>query len=51
LLAAASSSRVEAAQLAYQYDKDVKAVDDQHSTAMHLLDDGRLRNRAPRRRR
>jgi ankyrin repeat protein len=36
-LAAASSSRVEAAKLAFEYDKDINAMDDQHSTAMHLL--------------
>jgi ankyrin repeat protein len=36
LLAAAGSSRVEAAKYAYQFDKDVNAVDDQKSTAMHL---------------
>jgi len=36
LLAAASSSKVEAARYAFEFDKDVNAVDDQNSTAMHL---------------
>jgi hypothetical protein len=36
LLAAAGSSRVEAAKYAYEFDKNVTAVDDTKSTAMHL---------------
>jgi ankyrin repeat protein len=36
LLAAAGSSRVEAAKYAYEFDKDVTAVDDTKSTAMHV---------------
>jgi ankyrin repeat protein len=35
LLAAAGSGHVEAARYAYQFDQDVKAVNDQGSTAMH----------------
>ncbi len=35
-LAAASSSRVDAAKFAYEFDKNIKALDDQDSTAMHL---------------
>ena len=34
-MAAAGSGHVEAAQYAYEFDKDVNAVDDQGSTAMH----------------
>jgi ankyrin repeat protein len=36
LLAAAGSSHVEAARYAYEFDKNVTAVDDTKSTAMHL---------------
>ena len=46
LLAAASSSRVQAAKLAFQYDKNVTAVDDQNSTAMHLSMGGAQGNQA-----
>jgi hypothetical protein len=46
LLAAASSSKVGSAKLAYQYDKNVTAVDDQNSTAMHLSMGGANGNQA-----
>jgi ankyrin repeat protein len=36
LLAAAGSGHVDAARYAYQFDKDVKAVDDSGRTAMHM---------------
>jgi hypothetical protein len=46
LLAAASSSKVETAKYAFQFDKNINAVDDQNSTAMHLSMGGAQSNRA-----